>query len=200
MTELTIQQATPDHAPAIARAVIMAIGPEIELSLAGAPERLPLVTETFTTLAARPDTQYSYLNTLVALTPDGEVAGVLVSYDGARLLTLRRTFFDTARDLLGLSFDDTLEPETSPDEIYLDSLAVFPGWRGHGLARRLIRAAALRHASSGKPLGLLVEPDNKVARSLYTRLGFRDAGMRPFAGVAMHHMQLDPSTLITPAQ
>lgn len=192
MTDITIRQATPEHAPDIARAVIMAIGPEIELSLAGSTDRLHLVAETFTELAGRPDTQYSYLNTLVALAPDGRVAGVLVSYDGARLLTLRRAFFDTARRLLGLSFDDTLEPETSTDEIYLDSLAVFPQWRGHGLARRLIDAAAGRHSSAGKPLGLLVEPDNTRARSLYTALGFRDAGMRPFAGVSMHHMQLKP--------
>lgn len=192
MTDISIRQADPAHAPAIARAVIMAIGPEIELSLAGSPDRLHLVAETFTELAARPDTQYSYLNTLVALTPDGEVAGVLVSYDGARLLNLRRAFFDTAHRLLGLTFDDTLEPETAPGEIYLDSLAVFPRWRGHGLARRLIEAAEARHATAGKPLGLLVEPGNNVARSLYTRLGFRDAGMRPFAGVAMHHMQLTP--------
>ncbi len=120
---------------------------------------------------------------------EGRVAGVLVSYDGARLLELRRSFFEVAARVLGLHFDDSLEAETDPGEIYLDSLAVFPGYRGKGLAGRLIEAAAERHAGSGKPLGLLVDVPNTGAYRLYTRLGFGKAGERPFAGVMMDHLQ-----------
>ncbi len=173
----------------IARAIVMAIGPEIELSMAGTPERRTLVTEMFARLACRTDSQYSYLNSLIALAPDGRVAGVIVCYDGAGLIEMRRCFFDAAREMLGLEFENDLEPETDAGEIYLDSLAVFPEWRGQGIARKLIEAAAARHRNSGKPLGLLVDDGNSRARSLYESLGFSEVGMRPFAGVSMHHMQ-----------
>ncbi len=189
MTDITISPARPEHAPYIAQAVLMAVGEEIELSLAGGEDRRHLALEAFTELAARTDSQYSYLNTLVATDAEGRVAGVLVSYDGARLLELRRSFFEVAARVLGLHFDDSLEAETDPGEIYLDSLAVFPGYRGKGLAGRLIEAAAERHAGSGKPLGLLVDVPNTGAYRLYTRLGFGKAGERPFAGVMMDHLQ-----------
>lgn len=185
---VTVLPARAADAPHIARAIVMAIGPEIELELAGSPERRHLVTETFQALAERPDTQYSYRNSFIALAPDGRVAGALVCYDGARLLELRPAFFREAESRLGITFDDNLAPETDASEIYLDSLAVFPEWRGQGIARKLIEAAAARHQDSGKPLGLLVEDGNTGAHDLYTRLGFKEVGRRPFAGVEMIHM------------
>lgn len=187
--QFTIIPARKTDASAIARAIVMAVGEEIAAGLAGSAERLPLVDEMFTELAERTDSQYSYKNSLVALAADGTVAGVLVSYDGARLIGLRHAFFDAAERILGMHFDDTLEPETSPDEIYLDSLAVFPGNRGHALGSRLIEAAAERHKESGKPLGLLVDPPNTRAAALYETLGFVRVGRRPFAGTEMYHMQ-----------
>lgn len=191
---VTILPARKADAPHIARAIVMAIGPEIELTLAGSPERRHLVTEMFQTLAERSDTQYSYLNSQIALAPDGRVAGVLVSYDGAGLVEMRRHFFNAAREILGLEFPGDMEPETDGGEIYLDSLAVFPEWRGRGIASRLIAAAEARHRTAGKPLGLLVDTDNPRARQLYERLGFREIGLRPFAGVTMHHMQRPGAT------
>lgn len=187
--QINIRPGRQADAPAIARAVIMAVGEEIALSLAGSAERRHLVDETFTRLAARTDSQYSYLNTLVAETPDGEIAGLIVSYDGADLHRLRRAFIREANEVLGIHFDENkMDDETSPDEIYLDSLAVFPEFRGHQLGRRLIEAAAEHHAASGKPLGLLCDPDNPRAQHIYEKLGFKTVGRRPFAGVMMHHM------------
>lgn len=187
----TVIPARKDDARHIARAIVMAIGPEIELELAGSEDRRPLVTATFQALAERTDTQYSYKNSFIALAPDGRVAGALVCYDGALLLPLRRAFFNEAKERLGITFPDDLPPETDASEIYLDSLAVFPEWRGKGIARKLIDAAAARHRDAGKPLGLLVEDGNARAQNLYSRLGFREQGRRPFAGVEMIHMILD---------
>lgn len=187
---MDIIPARPQDAPYIARAVLMAVGEEIELEFAGSEERRPLALKTFTELASRTDSQYSYLNSLVAVDDDGTVAGVIVSYDGARLLELRRAFFEVAGRVLGLDFDDSLPVETDGDEIYLDSLAVFPQYRGRGLAVRLIDAARERHAASGKPVGLLVDTDNPKAYALYRSLGFVKVGARPFAGTMMEHLQL----------
>ena len=189
-TEFKIQPARRSDAEVIGRAVVTAVGEEISEQFAGSKERLPLVYKTFSDLAARDDSQYSYKNALVALDPEGQVAGVIVSYDGARLHELRRAFIEVANDVLGYDIkEEEMADETSPDEIYLDSLCVFEPYRGQGLAKRLIDAAAKAHASSGKPLGLLVDYDNPRARRLYDRLGFVRVGERPFAGTVMEHMQ-----------
>ncbi|MBJ2187738.1 MAG: GNAT family N-acetyltransferase [Muribaculaceae bacterium] len=188
---MKIIPARKTDAPAIARTVMMAVGDEISLSFAGTPDRLPLVTEVFTRLAESENSQYSYTNTLVALTPEGKVAGAIVSYDGAELHRLRREFISVANEVLGMDMrEEEFTDETSSDEVYLDSLCVFPEYRGQKLAGRLIEAACRRHVDAGKPVGLLVDPDNPRARRLYESLGFREVGQRPFAGVMMHHMQL----------
>lgn len=179
------------HTAMIACAIVEAIGPEIAQQLAGSPDNLPLVYSVFASLAAREDTQYSYRNALIALDSDDEIAGVVVSYDGSRLHELRRPFIEAANGILGTEFDEaTMADETSADEIYLDSLCVFGPYRGEGLGRKLVEAAAKQHKSSGKPLGLLVDYDNPGARSLYVKLGFKSVGERPFAGTVMEHMQL----------
>lgn len=187
--EIHIEPACEHDAPAIATAIMMAVGDEIVNDFAGTPDRIPLVHRVFTELASRTDSQYSYLNTLVARDGD-KTAGLIISYDGADLPRLREAFIETAARILGTDYTGKLADETSPDEIYLDTLAVFPEWRGHKLAGRLIDAAIMHHASSGKPVGLLVDPPNERAYGLYRRLGFEYVGDRPFAGVMMHHLQI----------
>lgn len=186
----TIQPARRSDAKVIAEAVMGAVGSEICLNFAGSAERLPLVVETFERLAADERSQYSYRNSLIATTPEGRVAGVIVSYDGAMLHHLRPKFIEVANEVLGTELCDAdFVDETDPGEIYLDSLYVFPEFRGQGLAGALIMAAIHRNQASGKPAGLLVDSDNHTARRLYERLGFREVGMRPFADILMHHLQ-----------
>ena len=172
----------------------MAIGEEITRNLAGKNHTPADVEALFASLAARPDTQYSYLNTLVALDDDGCPMGCIVSYDGASLIDMRRIFFDEALRRLDLDFGsdpDSIDPETTPDEFYLDTLAVFGPYRGRGIARQLIAAAARRAAEiSGKPVGLLVDKTNHRARRLYDSIGFVFRDERPFAGEVMDHLQL----------
>ncbi len=168
-----------------------AIGNEICCHMAGGAQRLPLVREVFTRLARREDSQYSYLNSLIALDPEGNPAAAIVSYDGARLYELRQAFVDEANALLGWNVtQNDFQDETSADEFYLDSLMVSPAYRRRGLAGRLIALAAQRARENGKPLGLLVDYDNPEARRLYVSTGFRSVGERPFAGTMMEHMQM----------
>ncbi len=187
-----IVPATPDDADFIADVVLGAIGSEHTLHMAGSPDRLPLVKELFSRLAARDDSQYSYKNTLVAITPDGERAGAVVSYDGEKLYGLRQAFIDEANRIMGWNLTQKVfTDETSPDEVYLDSLMVTPENRNSGLGSQLIHAAREKAREIGKPLGLLVAFNNPNARKLYDKLGFREAGIRPFAGVDMQHMVLN---------
>lgn len=189
MESYKIVPASKTDAPYIARAIMEAVGEEIINDFAGTPERVPLVHQLFTRLAEAEDSQYSYLNTLVAKAADGSTAGVIVAYDGADLRRLRLAFYREAENVLGIRFEEDLPDETSPDEVYLDSLAVFPEHRGMGLATKLIEAAENKYKSRGKPLGLLVDPANERAYKLYRRLGFEKVGIRPFADTMMDHLQ-----------
>ena len=85
---------------------------------------------------------------------------------------------------------DALPGETEPDEFYLDTLMTLPDYRGRGVARALIIDAGEKAGKAGKPLGLLCDLDNQRARKLYDSVGFREVGLRPFAGHEMAHMQM----------
>ena len=146
--EIKIREGRVDDAPWIGKVVTMAIGAELAQELAGAEHSVTDVERMFASLAARDDSQYSYRNVLVAVDDADNVLGVVVAYDGARLRTLRLAFMEEAKEAIGLVFDREPDDETGPEEFYLDSLGVFPQYRGEGIARRLIEAAAARaHAA-----------------------------------------------------
>lgn len=186
-----IRPATPGDAPDIARAIMMALGDEMCAGFVSEGNTLDDVARLFAICAASDDSQYSWRNTLVAVGPEGETRGLLVSYDGARLDELRRRFLDEFTAMHGYRIDSYMTEETTPDEFYIDSLAVFPEYRGRGIAGALIAAAAGRaRRECGKPLGLLVDKTNHRARGLYNRLGFVPDGERAFAGELMDHLVL----------
>ena len=187
---IRIIDATPDDAPMIARAIMDAVGPEIVDNLGPETD----VFGVFMRLARRDDTQYSYLNTRIALAPDGNKAGVCISYSGALLKQLRRPFFDEARKVFGWQLTpqevDELPGETTPEEFYLDSLATLPDYRGIGIASALIRDAKRKADASGLPLGLLCSDNNPSARKLYESLGFQPVARRMFAGEEMTNLRI----------
>lgn len=185
---MIIEKARPDHAPLIAKAVMMAVGEEICEDFASPDHTLADVEKLFTTLAAMPDSQYSYNNTLVAIDPaTGDVMGLCVAYDGGKLHALRRRFFEQVREQLGRDMEGMAD-ETDPDEFYLDTVATFPAHRGKGVATALINATIARADEAHLPAALLVEKNNTRAASLYHTLGFRYRDDRPFAGVVMSHL------------
>lgn len=205
---ITIRPAKLEEAPVVGSAVCMALldhgiehfVEETNRRRTEDPQSASLGTCTaedvkalFGALAAREDSQYSYRNALVAEDEQGRILGAIVGYDGALLEQLRRVFVEESRRRLGVEFNPAdMGDETSPDEFYLDSLAVFPGSRGKGVGGKLLLALAERAHAAGKPAGLLCDKENVRAEALYTRLGFRYVGDRPFAGMLMRHLQLPP--------
>lgn len=175
-------------APLIGEAIVSAIGEDIATALAGKEHTVEDVKEMFASLARREDTQYSYLNALVAIDDDGKAMGVCVGYDGGLLHTLRQPFFEAAATHLGIHLED-VEDECESGEFYLDTLAVLPQYRGRGVASQLLTAMIDRAKLCGKPAGLLVDKDNSRARRLYERVGFVKVGERPFVHVEMDHLQ-----------
>lgn len=177
-----------ENARLIAKAITMAIGDNLVSVLAGKDHTADDVMTLFESLACRTDTQYSYLNTLVAVDDYGTVAGIIIAYDGAELYRLREAFFEEAEKTIALRPEEGMADETGPEEFYIDTLAVFPEYRGQRIGSDLIAAACERARTINKPVGLLVSKDNTTARRLYESLGFVKVGKRPFAGEMMDHL------------
>ncbi len=190
---LWIRNADISDSSLIADAVLNAIGAEIAQDLAGGNNSVEEVREIFRRLAERDDTQYSFKNTRIAMTENGDSIGVCISYDGEELIRLRRPFFKEAILSLGWKLNDSeidSQPgETDPEEYYLDTLMVVPHFRGKGVARALIADAYEKSKAKGKPLGLLCDLDNIPAEGLYRSEGFVIEGLRPFAGKMMNHFR-----------
>lgn len=192
MTSYKIVSASKSDAGYIADAIIAAITPELCIELLGDDTHgLSDIHDMFEALAMRDDSQYSYRNAFVAKASDGTTVGALVCYDGALLKPLRKAFVEEYDRYMGHKIDETSIPdETEAGEVYLDSLAVNPEYRGQGIASALIAEASRHAASIGKPLGLLVDKSNANARRLYEKTGFTCIGERFFLNELMDHMQL----------
>ena len=175
-----IERCNKEDAEMIARIVVMAIHRDWDENRD--------MREIFTALSARPDSQYSYMNALKAVTPEGEIAGIIVAYDGGKLHELHRAFREEYERVTGKPVFKLTE-ETVPGEWYLDSIAVFPKFRGQGVAHALIKAA-IENISDGLVPGLLCAKDNPMAQKLYESMGFKFVGERPFFGEMMNHLTL----------
>ena len=174
---IKIREAVSADATLVGRVVLMALHYD---------ETHPFAT-IFAELAARDVSQYSYRNALVAEV-GSEVVGAIIGYDGARLEELRKPLFELMRDKLGNV--PTVEDETSAGEFYIDSLAVLPQWRGHGVGRALLSAARDRAFAAGhERVGLIVDFANPRAEALYNSLGFERVNATTFLGHDMWHMQ-----------
>lgn len=183
-----IVRAKREDAEDIAAAVVAAFGEELTRYIAGDKDTSAVLT-LFTELAAREDSQHSYANTLKALDSEGNAMGYIVAYDGSRLYALRKTLIEMAKSELGRELRN-IGDETDAGEYYIDSLAVFPKYRGRGVATALINGMYERAREVGKPLGLLCEKTNQHAQKLYKSLGFKYIGETEFAGAVLNHFQL----------
>lgn len=192
---IKIQQADKAQANDIARLIMLAMNHECCMNFAGPDHTLADFERLMTRLVAAADSQYSYRNTLVAITPEHEVAGCIVAYDGGRLHELRQAFVAGAWQAFGIDYSGMAD-ETAPGEYYLDSLAVNEAYRHRGVATLLLKAAIARGKKMGLPrVGLLVDKGNPAAEQLYTQVGFRFAGDTAWGGHPMKHLQIDCTAL-----
>lgn len=185
--EILIRVAKREDSPYIAKAILIALGMDLDNL-----ERESIWGDKsfilFQNLAEREDSQYSYKNTLICEIGKS-VAGVLVAYDGAKLIQLREALYDEIYKM-GLREPIGLTDETEPGEFYIDSLAVFDEYRGRGIATRLIEAAKVKALSLNiEKLGLLVDKENPNAAKLYAKLDFKYIEDKLFLGHKMEHMQ-----------
>lgn len=187
--KIKIETATPDMASHIASLIMEAMNPECCQNFAGPGHTLVDFHRMMTRLVEMEDSQYSYRNTLVALTSSGILAGVCVAYDGGELRQLRRRFIEAAQEAFGLDYSGMTD-ETEEGEFYVDSLAVSSNYRGKGIATELLRATIEKGIQRGIPtIGLLVDKGNPKAEELYSRVGFQYVNDSVWGGHPMKHLQ-----------
>ncbi len=192
--QITIRKGKPDDASRIASLIIMAMTEECCLYFCGEKHTIDDFHEAMTTLALRTDSQYSYLNTLCAVDEKDNIVGVCTSYDGALLHQLRKAFIDTAWERWGMDHSN-MPDETQAGELYIDSLAVDPEYRGMGIAKQLLEATIQKSREMNLPAtGLLVDTGNPRAELLYNKVGFRVVDTNTWGGHPMKHMTIENNT------
>lgn len=185
---MRIEKATKADANDIARLIMMAMSDDCCQYLAGENHTLQDFETMMTELAEKAYSQYSYTNTMVARDSDGSVMGICVAYQGADLHSLREAFFDAARRHLDRDFSN-IDDETDAEELYIDSLAVYPKYRNQGIASALLHAAIANAHSHGLPAGLLVDKGNPRAERLYRSVGFEFVNDKEWGGHPMRHLR-----------
>ena len=185
---IRIEDAQKEQAEIIARLIMEAMNHDCCQWFAGPDHSLEEFHQLITSLVERDDSQYSYLNTLVALTAHNEIAGICVSYDGAKLPKLRQAFIEGALKAFGRNYAD-MDDETSAGELYIDSLCVDKKFRGKGIATLLLEATIEKGRKMNLPTGLLVDTGNPSAERLYHRVGFVYVDDNQWGGHQMKHLQ-----------
>ena len=109
--------------------------------------------------------------TAIVAEVDGQPAGGVITYDiGTEPEVIAP---DTPPVFVPLIELENLAPETH----YVNALAVFPGFQGLGVGRRLLRAAAANAGKNG--MSLIVEDNNPAALGLYRSEWYEARAMRP---------------------
>ncbi len=188
---LEITSAKKSDAPFIARLIMQAMNYDCCQNFIGPNYELKDFEDLLTCLVLREDSQYSYLNTLVALNQEGDVLGICISYDGAYLHHLRKAFQNSMMERFHRDFFN-MDDETSEGELYIDSLAVREDSRNFGIATALLLETISKAKSLGLPkVGLLVDKGNPKAQRLYEKVGFKYVNDSFWGGHPMMHLQYE---------
>lgn len=188
MNDTIITPALRSEATLIAPMIMEAMNLDCCQWFAGPNHTLKEFQDLMTRLVEMDHSQYSYRNTLAAHV-DGELAGILVGYDGGQLHQLRKAFIEEALQTFGIDYSG-MDDETSAGEYYLDSLCVASKFRGRGIATQLLKAGIERGRQLNLPAtGLLVDAGNPRAEQLYLRVGFEVVDTATWGSHPMHQMQ-----------
>lgn len=108
---------------------------------------------------------------------DNMPVGLCLAYDGVDYPERREYSFSfVCKDGKPVSDNNTdllVQPDESGwGEMYIDSLAVIPEYRGNGIGRMMLKDALKRSVKLALMPTILVNPNNEPALKLYKSLGF----------------------------
>lgn len=184
MADYIIRDARPDDAPFLAKCIMAGMHfYDFETAI---PEDTDIY-ERLIECERREDLLYTYRYTRVA-EMDGAPVGSLLSYPGEIYRELRhKTFSELWPDLTRM--DAESEMETGPGEYYLDSLAVIPSFRRHGIGKALLLDGIRKGESLGyNRIALVADSDMPHLVRLYESIGFVPADHRQAFGVDFQRM------------
>ncbi len=185
----SVRQATIDQSSSIASLITVAMTDECCKYFCGPNHTIEEFHKIIIELSKMENSQYSYKNTLVAV-EDSNVIGISVSYDGSQLNFLRKAFLQKIKEEFKIDFSN-MDDETSPGELYIDSLAVAKEYRRRGVATKLIDETIVKARKMGiRKVGLLVDKDNPKAEKFYLNMGFENVGENKWGGHEMKHLQI----------
>ncbi len=170
-----LRPATPDDAPFIAKVMIEAIHRDTLLNDGALKSEYQDTFQHVLPVVLRTDTLYSWKHATITETQDGTPMAGIIAYEGKIYKELRHTTFALLADLLDFE-PEAMDDEARPGELYIDSLATMPPYRGTGIGRTLLQYWIEAGKKQGLTPTLAVSPENPRALALYERLGFRDAG------------------------
>lgn len=118
---------------------------------------------------------------------DGDVAGIIVTYKGEDEMHLEKNWLklDLPEKVRKIGTPLPLK-ESKDDELYIETVAVFPQYRGKGIATQLMHYIIEEHRD--KKLSLSCDYENNGAYQLYQRLGFETEGTIDLYGHEYRHM------------
>lgn len=180
-----IRKAQIDDAQQVMRLLHSAIG-SIANSLAGTSddaEAMRILTDFYRMKGNR----VSYENVIVD-ERDGQVAAILLAYDGGMAETLDKPFLERIYRTTG-NTNYTIAKESQPGEYYLDSIAVDESYQGQGIGKALLEAfeQKAREAKFSK-VSLIVEEQNDRAYMLYKKTGYTEDGTILVSGKLFRRM------------
>ncbi|MDD7455329.1 MAG: GNAT family N-acetyltransferase [Bacteroidales bacterium] len=160
--EAIIRNAVPSDAEFIAWTLMTALGTE----LGDLDRALPM--------CQAEDSLYSWKHARIAVTEDGTIAGCLISYPGEVYERLRdRTLKRFLGNVVDKMVRQKFESETFPGEYYLDSLAVKPECRRHGIARLLMKDGIAKGCALGfRRITLIAKSASPALLAYYGSMDF----------------------------
>jgi len=180
MAEIKIRSAIEDDANTSTQLIYMTMGSLADYLLGGDDEGA--AKKVISRLFRRQKNRYSYQYTNLAII-DGEVAGLILSYPGKVLKSLN---FPMVESMIAVSelpqllqfFYRSLPliriKEAAADEYFINNMAIFPKFRGQGIAKFLMNLAQKRAKESGlNKCALTVEIKNSRTVELYQYLGYQ---------------------------
>lgn len=138
-------------------------------------------------------TLYYWERCIIAIDDDcnNKPVGMCLAYDGVDYPERREysfSFVCTDGKLLSENNSDLLcQPdEAGWGEMYVDSLAILPEYRGKGIGRMLLMDALKRSVKLALMPTILVDPNNESALKLYKSVGFEFGEEMRVFGVNYH--------------